>query len=102
MADETLDDIRGKQLSLGELLTRVLRRLHDEFHEQWDAKEEEGGDHEAKESDKERQAESKRALELLGVLYPDLTLTAKHKPAEDYDEKKADNKAADSNDEEEE
>jgi len=82
------DDVKERRLALGELLERVMRRLHDEWHEEWDAKEEEGGDHEAKESDKERQAEADRALKLLGVLYPDMILEIEHKPAEDFDDKK--------------
>ena len=94
MADETLDQIKDKQLSLGELLTRVLRRLHDEFHEQWDAKEEEGGDHEADESDNERQAESDRALKLLRVAYPDMVITVEHESSEESADKSDDKKPA--------
>ena len=93
MADETLDDLKEKRLSLGELIERALRRLHSEYHEEMELKEEEGGDHEATESNKERQAEADRAMHLLGILYPHLDIKVKHQPAEkpkDKDDKSGD------------
>ena len=90
MADETLDDLKEKRLSLGELIERALRRLHSEYHEEMELKEEEGGDHEATESNKERQDEAKRALHLLTVLYPHLDIRVKHQPAEEPKSDKSD------------
>ena len=96
MADETLDDLKEKRLSLGELIERALRRLHSEYHEEMELKEEEGGDHEATESNKERQAEADRAMHLLTVLYPHLDIKVKHQPAE----KPKDDKSKDDEEEE--